>query len=152
MFKKLVITGAAAALMMVSAVPAFASHHSSHQSLPTSTTGVVNSGSINNTSVDVANTGLNYGSSSHSRHSTGGVTTGNAVALQSTDNEINTVAGCGCSTTGNSATYVSNTGNVSNQSWNVANTGLNGGSSVHTGNAAAGQDVYNAINTGVTSE
>jgi hypothetical protein len=157
MFKKLIITGAAAGLLLISAGGAFA--HSRHMPAPLPTTNVSNVGGIDNTSVNVANSGLNFVSAPkvevkhHDRGGSNGssvsVTTGAAVAVQSTENQINTIAGCGCTTGGN--TNVGNSGSVDNLSVNVANTGLNmvSGGSLGTGAATAGQDVFNVINTGV---
>lgn len=135
--KKLAVAGAAAALLMTSAMPAFASH-----------TTVTNHGNIDNNSWQVVNTGFNYASGRHSD-----VRTGNAVAFQSTDNEINTVAGCGCASGRHSSTTVTNSGDVNNTSVQVVNTGVNatGHGDVRTGNAVAGQDVYNVVGTGVSS-
>jgi hypothetical protein len=148
--KKLLITGAAAALVFGGAAGTFASNNSG--------TSVSNRGSIHNVSVNVANTGLNLGTSSSNRehHSNGGsVTTGDATALQSTTNVISTSASCGCATSGehgnNAGTTVKNTGSVWNTSVNVANTGLNKGGSVNTGGAGAAQDVTNVVNTSVGS-
>jgi len=145
MFKKLLVTGATAGLLLVSAGGAFAWNPWHPAPLPT--TNVGNNGSIYNTSVNVANTGLNLAGGRRSS-----VTTGNAVALQDTYNGIGTVSNCGCSTVGN--TTVGNNGSVRNLSVNVANTGLNGAfhrGTVNTGGAMAGQDVFNVINTGVGS-
>jgi len=159
--KKLVITGAAAALILGSGVAAFANEHHNNNNGGTS---VRNTGSINNESWNVANTGLNYvgGSESNNEHHRRGhdngnsVTTGDAVASQSVWNEIDTTSNCGCSTSGrhgsNGGTSVRNSGDVNNLSVNVANTGANyvdGKTSLDTGNAAAGQDVTNIINTSV---
>jgi hypothetical protein len=163
--KKLIITGATAALVFGGATGAFASfnYHPKPTPAPLPTTNVSNVGGIDNVSVNVANTGLNFVSApkvttTQDKYKRGGdpktspltVTTRAAVALQSTDNQINTgTSGCGCTTGGN--TSVSNGGSVSNLSVNVANTGLNwvSGGSLTTGAATAGQSVSNVINTGV---
>ena len=169
--KKLLITGATAALVFGTAAGAFAGYNNNCERgcgptptpVPVSTTKVTNNGGVDNTSVNVANTGLNSvtGSQQNNYRHHGGdsktssvtVTTGAASATQYTTNGINTtVVGCGCATTGISTTTVKNNGSVSNLSVNVANTGLNrvsGGLS--TGGATAGQGVSNVINTGVSA-
>ena len=166
--KKLLITAAAAAIVFGGAAGVFA-HSKNYDPKPTPAplpvTVVSNYGGVNNTAVNVANTGANYTTGSlpvvlklDTKHGHGkndpqqpvvSVTTGAAYASQTISNGINTVATCGCSTAGN--TTVLNGGSVSNLSVNVANTGLNWttGGSVTTGAATAGQDVSNIINTSV---
>lgn len=130
MFKKLIVTGAAAAMVFGAAAGAFASTH------------VTNHGDINNQSWSVANTGLNYAGGHHSS-----VRTGDAASVQFTANGISTSA----DSSRHSNTTVKNYGNVDNTSVSVANTGLNGAShgSVRTGDAFSGQGVVNVVNTSV---
>ena len=168
--KKLLITAAAAAIVFGGAAGAFAGGHGykNHDPKPTPTpvpvTTVQNYGGVENTAVNVANTGANYTTGSlpvqapKEKHGHGkkdpqqpvvSVTTGAAAAYQSIDNEINTSSTCGCAAGG--ITTVQNNGGVDNLSVNVANSGLNWttGGSVTTGAATAGQDVTNVINTSV---
>jgi len=173
--RKLLITGAAAAMVFGVAAGAFAGGGDNNCSkrncptptpVPVSTVTVQNMGNVDNTSVSVANTGANFVSAPQPAK-TGGdngkhgkdnkvtpitVTTGEATANQTTTNGIGTTsAGCGCTTTGVSTTSVYNSGLVSNLSVNVANSGLNmvSGGSLITGNASASQVVSNTINTSV---
>lgn len=162
--KKLAISAAAGAVMLSAVTPmAFASWGGEggwgHSRGGLS---VSNSGDIRNVSVNLANTGLNSVSGGennhHSRHhghssSNGGsIRTGNAEAVQLTDNVINTSSDCGCVNNKRSKTTVENSGDISNLSVNVANTGLNsvdGKGEILTGDAFAGQEVTNVINTSV---
>jgi len=170
-YKKLIITAAAAALVFGGAAGAFAHGNKNHNPAPTpvpvSTVVVTNNRGVDNTSVNVANTGANFVTapkvtpapeSGHNKKGDKGtqvpsvtVTTGAASASQYTTNSIDTSAGCGCTTTGVSTTYVTNNGSVSNLSVNVANSGLNmvSGGSLTTRAASASQVVSNTINTSV---
>jgi len=124
MFKKLVITGAAAGLLLVSAAGAFAA--------PT------NYGTVHNLTVTVANSGLNFtgGSNSHVR-------TGNAGAVSNTATVANTNFGRG-------SAY--NNAAVDNTTVTVANSGLNftGGGRVSTGGAYAESNTLSVVNTNVS--
>ncbi|HVZ67383.1 MAG TPA: hypothetical protein VG917_03905 [Patescibacteria group bacterium] len=136
-FKKIAISAAAGAVMLAAAVPAMAYYH------PMSGVSVMNTGSINNTSVNVANTGLNAASGKHAS-----VTTGSAVSLQETQNMINTSV----DSSKKGSVKVSNFGSINNTSVNGSNTGLNVAGykgSVKTGGAVAGQGVTNVVNTSV---
>jgi len=140
MFKKLIITGAAAGLLLVSAAGAFAS-----SSVTNHATGV------SNLVVTVANTGLNQVNGSSSRHhsTAGSITTGDAGAVSLAGNVVNTtVSG------GRHAPSVNNTATgVTNTVVTVANTGanqVNGGGSIGTGDAGAGAGSFNVVNTTVS--
>jgi hypothetical protein len=153
MFKKLLITGAAAGLLLVSATGAFANSH--HSNTPT-TTVTNNATNISNNVVTLSNTGFNQVNGVSSRHhntSGGLIVTGDAGASTLAVNVVNTnVGGCGCTTTGN--TTVNNTANhVSNTVWTVSNSGVNqvnGGGSIGTGDAGASSMVGNVVNTNVS--
>jgi hypothetical protein len=152
MFKKLIITGAAAGLLLISAGGAFAHHNPA----PLPTTNVNNQASdISNHVLTVANTGFNQVNGVSSKHhtSSGLIVTGDASASTLAANVVNTnVGGCGCSTTGN--LNVSNNANdVHNTVWTVSNSGVNqvnGGGSIGTGDAGAGSVVGNVVNTNVS--
>jgi hypothetical protein len=143
MFKKLIVTGAAAGLLLVSAGGAFAVYNP-WVPAPLPTTTVTNFGSVRNVSVNGANTGLNKSTGFFSS-----VNTGSAAAFQNTSNVVQTTADCGCVAGGNKT--VTNFGGITNLSVNVANTGANLGGSIHTGGAVAGQVVTNVVNTSVGS-
>jgi hypothetical protein len=123
MIKKLIVTGAAAGLLLVSATAAFATTNTAH---------------VNNLSVAVANSGLNFTGGNHSK-----VNTGHATATTNTITVANTDIGRGSST--NKAT-------VNNTSVAVANSGLNftKGGSVKTGDAGAQSNTLNVVNTNVS--
>jgi hypothetical protein len=125
--KKLLITGAAAGLLLVSAAGAFAAGPGPMPSM---------GGSVSNNIVNSATTGLNT--------VTGGFFTGGVIwtgdALATVD-ATNIVKGdCGCTT------------KVSNNLLNTASTGLNkvtGGGTIVTGNAGAGVTALNVVVTKV---
>jgi hypothetical protein len=171
MFKKLIITGAAAGLLLVSAAGAFADSHG-HQSLPTTTVTISNSGSVSNNVSASTNTGYNGitgGSVKNSGITTGAATSGSSVTTQLNFNQF----GCGCvlglGGTGNVVFSLGNSGTVSNTVGTSANTGYNtimagsshhegeGGSSnggvsgswITTGAAASSSVVSNVVNTNV---
>jgi len=124
MFKKLVITGAAAGLLLVSAAGAFADS--------------TNYATVHNLTVTAANTGANV---------TGGffsfVKTGNAHAVSNTATVANTNVGGG-------SAY--NSALVNNTTVTVANSGLNytTGGMVSTGNAGARSNTLTVVNTNVS--
>ena len=140
MFKKLVITGAAAGLLLVSAAGAFAS------------SGVTNYATgVSNLVVTVGNSGFNQVNGSSSRHHTSGglIMTGDAGASSLAGNVVNTTVGGGRhgSSVNNTATGVTNTVVT------VANTGVNqvnSGGSIYTGNAGAQAGSFNVVNTTVS--
>jgi hypothetical protein len=139
MFKKLIVTGAAAGLLLVSATAAFAS------------SSVYNNAShVSNLVVTVGNTGFNQVNGSSSRHhaSSGLIQTGYASASSLAGNVVNTtVDGGHNSSVSNTATGVTNTVVT------VANSGVNqvnGGGSIYTGGAGAQAGSFNVVNTTVS--
>jgi hypothetical protein len=170
MFKKLIITGAAAGLLLVSATGAFADNH--HQSLPTVNFNLSNSGSVSNSVSTSSNTGYNsiYGGSvKNSGITTGAASAGSSVTTQLNFNQF----GCGCvlglNGTQNVNFSLGNSGTVSNVIGTSANSGYNsitvGGSYHHehegsssngvsgswitTGAAGASSVISNVVNTNV---
>jgi len=142
MFKKLIVTGAAAGLLLISAGAAFASPHS----------GVTNNASdVKNTVVTTAYTGSNSvtGSSSHHRSTGGSITTGGATALGVGGNLVNTNVGGGShgSSVSNTANNVSNT--VTTTAYSGSNT-VTGGGTISTGDASATGVGINVVNTNVS--
>lgn len=169
MFKKLIVTGAAAAILLGSAAGAFADNHG-HQSLPTTTVTISNSGSVSNNVSTSSNTGYNGitgGSVKNSGITTGAATSGSSVTTQLNFNQFS--CGCVLGGTGNVVFSLGNSGTVSNTVGTSANTGYNtlmaGGSSHHegegssstgvsgswitTGAAASSSVVSNIVNTNV---
>ena len=135
MFKKIAI---ATAVFALAAAPVLAKQ-SSGSSQTNSHMG------IDNTSVVVANSGLNF---------TGGkgfnvVSTGGAAAFSSVTNQVGyNQSSCGCSDRGGSSQSNSNMG-VNNLSVTVANSGANftSGGIVKSGPAVAGSVVVNSVGT-----
>jgi hypothetical protein len=126
MFKKIVITGAAAGLLLMSAVGAFAEDH--HQSLPTQTITISNTGSVSNTVDTSANTGWN--SLSGASVSGSSIVTGAASAGSNVQTQLNwNQASCGCllgiGTGSNLSFSLVNNGTVGNTVSAEANTGYN---------------------------
>jgi len=126
MFKKLIVTGVAAGLLLVSAAGAFAANN--------------NSGGVSNTTWTVANTGLNFTGGYSSK-----VRTGNARAVSNTATVANANVGGGSS---------NNNASVNNFTVTGANSGLNftGGASaqVKTGDATAGSNTLTVVNVNVS--
>ena len=140
MFKKLLITGAAAGLLLVSATSAFAS-----SSVNNYATG------ISNLVVTVANTGFNQVNGSSSRHhtSSGLIMTGDAGASSLAGNVVNTTVSGGR----HAPSVTNNATGITNTVFTVANTGVNqvnGGGSIGTGNAGAQAASFNVVNTSVS--
>lgn len=132
MLKKLIVTGAAAGLLLVSAAAAFAAVPV-RPPMP----GTVNFANVKTTTVTVANSGLNM-AGNH-----GYVVTGAAEAVGNTTTVANTSHG---SNTVNGAT-------VGTLSVTVANSGLNGANgngTVSTGTAYAGSNTLTVVNTSVS--
>lgn len=170
MFKKLIVTGAAAALMLSFAAGAFASEH--HQSLPTVTVGISNSGSVGNNVSTSSNTGYNVitgGSVKNSGITTGAATSGSSVTTQLNFNQLDLSGVLGLSGT-NVVFSLGNDGTVSNVVGTSANTGFNtimssggsnhregegssstgvSGSWITTGAAVSSSVVSNVVNTNV---
>lgn len=140
MFKKLIVTGAATALLLGSAVGVFASE-GHHQSLPTLNFNLSNSGEVSSTVNTSANTGYNTITGSGVNDS--GITTGAANAGSSLTTQLNyNQFSCGCllGLGGNQNVNfsLSNDGMVYNIVGTSANTGFNsitgtGGSRGHEG-------------------
>jgi hypothetical protein len=178
MFKKLIITGAAAALMLSAAAGAFASE-GHHFTDPGSSITISNNATVNNVVNTSANTGYNTltvtGGLSNS-----GITTGAANAGVSLTNQVNfNQFSCGCllgsgndpftlkitngdTSVGNVVNTSANTGynvlsvtggsNGHDYSWFGGEGGSKGGSSglwITTGAAAASSVVSNVVNTNV---
>lgn len=139
MIKKLIITGAAAGLLLVSAASAFATNNTATD--------------IKNSVTTSVNTGYNtVNGSSHSHHSSSGmIGTGNASAQGVGVNVVNTNVG---TTGGHHSSSVSNSAHdVSNTVTTSANTGnntVNGGGSIGTGDAGASGLGLNVVNTNVS--
>jgi hypothetical protein len=125
--RKLLITGAAAGLLLASATAAFAA-------MP----GNFNMAHVNTTTVAVANTGVNFTGGHHSS-----VRTGDAAAVNNTATVANTNVGRGSSM---------NNAMVGTTTVAVANSGLNftKGGSVRTGDAGAGNNTLTVVNTNVS--
>ena len=126
MFKKIAITGAAAGLLLMSAVGSFANEH--HQQLPTQTISISNTGSVSNAVESSPNTGYNDltgGSVSGSSIVTGAASAGSNVQTQLNWNQ----AGCGCllglGGSANLSFSLNNMGEVGNMVSAEANTGYN---------------------------
>ncbi len=126
MLKKLIVTGAAAGLLLVSASAAFAS--------------VSNHAHVTNNILTVANSGANLTGGHHAS-----VTTGDATAVANTATVANTNVG------GSHHSNTSNHASVTNNVGTVANSGLNftGGGTVSTGAAGAQSDTLTVVNTNV---
>jgi hypothetical protein len=169
MFKKLIVTGAAVALMLGSAAGAFAAPH---HSLPTTLVTITNEGSVSNSVDTSANTGFNSvtgGSVSGSSILTGAASAGSNVQSQLNWNQFGlpTISG-----TQNITFSLVNSGMVGNEVSTSANSGYNditaGGmlmnfssennhhshgmsgvtnSSITTGAANASSVVSNVVNT-----
>jgi len=138
MFKKLIVTGAAAGLLLVSATAAFASSSVSNYA-----------SGVSNLVVTVGNTGFNQVTGSSSRHhaSSGSIQTGYASASSLAGNVVNTTVGRGYTSVSNNASGITNTVVT------VANSGVNqvnGGGSIHTGGAGAQAGSFNVVNTTVS--
>lgn len=158
-FKKLAVTGAAAALLLSSVVPAFAygGHHHNGVDID-----VENHARVTNNVLTLANTGFNevsnndsldsFSEEDHRDHHRGGsITTGNAWAGASVVNDVNftQVDLCGCRDLGKVEIDVDNNAHVNNNVLTVANSGFNYVDSgrIRTGNAGAEASVVNFVNT-----
>lgn len=163
MFKKLIVTGATAALLMSSAVGAFASTDPFHFFGSSADLNISNTGTVTNTVSTSANTGNNYqtakGSVEGSSITTGAASAGANVMTQLNWNQFD----CGC-VLGLSGDIhkldfdLSNHGTVTNTIATSANSGGNyqsaGGwwgevekSSITTGAAGASSVIQNVVNT-----
>jgi hypothetical protein len=168
MFKKLLITGAAAGLLLVSATGAFADSHG------TSIT-ITGTGTVSNTVNTSSNTGYNVLSVSGGSVKDSGITTGAANSGVNLQNQVNfNQFSCGCvlgsGSEDNALTLkITGNGSVGNMINTSSNTGYNvlsamGGSSHHehgsnnsgvsgswitTGAAGASSVVSNVVNTNV---
>jgi hypothetical protein len=177
MFKKLIVTGAAAALMLGSAIGAFADYHSFDPGTSVTITGT---GTVHNTVNTSANTGYNALSIGGGSVSDNGITTGAASSGVNLQNQVNfNQFSCGCMLGSGSedglTLKITGTGTVDNLINTSANTGYNafsimagssknhdyswfeggnGGSSVSgnwitTGAAASSSVISNVVNTNV---
>jgi hypothetical protein len=140
MIKKLIVTGAAAGLLLVSASAAFAN------------SGVSNYASgVSNLVVTVGNSGFNQVNGSSSRHhtSSGLISTGDAGASSLAGNVVNTTVSGGR----HAPSVTNNATDVTNTVVTVANSGVNqvnGGGSLYTGGAGAQAGSFNVVNTTVS--
>jgi hypothetical protein len=175
MFKKLIITGAAAGLLLVSAAGAFADSHGSSVT-------ITGTGTVSNTINTSANTGYNVLSVDNGSIKDSGITTGAANAGANLMNQVNfNQFSCGC-LLGNGSEdnsglklKITGTGTVGNEVNTSANTGYNvlslggsdnyswfgegehnkgkspsvSGSWITTGAAGASSVVSNVVNTNV---
>ena len=123
MFKKLIITGAAAGLLLVSAAGAFADSHGSSIT-------ITGTGTVSNAINTSANSGYNVLTGDSVKDS--GITTGAANAGASVTNQVNfNQFSCGCLLGSGSednsglTLKITGTGNVSNVVNTSANTGYN---------------------------
>lgn len=163
-FKKIAITGAAAALMLASVVPALA--YEGHRSRGGDVELNIQNEDTNvrNRVLTVSNTGLNEVEGGNSRHHSGGSTasinTGNAWSSSDVLNDVNSndVDLCGCLSDrrgGDVEVDVENEDtNVSNRVLTVSNSGLNeieGRGRIRTGNAGSESIVTNVVNTNVVN-
>ena len=155
-FKKLAITGAAAALLLSSAVPAFASHWWSDDDLNLR---IRNWAYVKNDVDTNANTGFNAILAGDDVKG-GKIRTGNAGATSIVTNDVNSnfVDLCGCLGDFDDATIkIKNGAKVKNYVDTSANTGFNAigaeddvkGGRILTGNAGATGVVENVVNTNV---
>jgi hypothetical protein len=163
--KKLLITGAAAGLLLVSAAGAFA-RFEMPKTQPLPTTYVTSTATLHNNVLTVANTGLNqvngavqtstlrFESKKDTKTQPGSIVTGGAGAESDLYNTVNSnTVGCGCSTKGN--LNVTNTANLTNNVLTLSNSGLNqvnGGGKISTGAVSALSDVANVVNTNVVGQ
>jgi hypothetical protein len=157
--KKLAIAGASVALLLTTAIPAFAGHQQRPQR-PEGGVVVSNFGGATNNVITVSNSGLN-GVVAVGRHADvmgALITTGDAEAYTDAANFVNGSEVAACTRCGSSNVKVSNFGQATNNVATVANSGANlvlglGGdvkfSGVHSGGAAAGSVVVNNVNTTV---
>jgi hypothetical protein len=157
--KKLAIAGASVALLLTTAIPAFAGHHQGPQK-PEGAVVVSNFGGATNNVLTVSNSGLN-GVVAVGKHAdvTGAlITTGDALASAQAANYVNDSKVTACSRCGSANVKVSNFGQATNNVATVANSGLNlvlglGGdvkfAGIHSGGATAGVVVVNEVNTTV---
>ena len=157
-FKKLAVTGTAAALLLSSAVPAFAGHWSNDDlSLR-----IKNWAYVKNNVNTEANTGNNKIKASDNVEG-GKIKTGNAEALSDVYNEVNNnfVSLCDCLGDFDDATIkVKNGAKVKNYVYTSANTGHNqirshdevNGGRIRTGDAGAAGFVSNVVNTNVLGD
>ena len=152
-FKKLAVTGATAALLLSSAIPAFA--HSDDLTLR-----IRNWANVNNNVDTTANTGYNRIRAHDDDVRGGRIRTGNADAASLVTNNVNRnlVDLCGCLGDFDDATIrIRNGARVNNNVDTTANTGYNRikadddvrGGRIITGGAGAAGVVDNVVNTNV---
>jgi hypothetical protein len=153
--KKLAVAGASVALLLTTAIPAFAGHHQQPGNITVS-----NFGGATNNVLTVSNSGLN-GVVAVGRHADvmgAGITTGNALASAQVANYVNDSKVKACTMCGSANVKVSNFGQATNNVATVANSGANlvlglGGdvkfAGIHSGGATAGVVVVNEVNTTV---
>lgn len=162
--KKLVVTAAAAGVLLASAVPAFA-HHSSDWDRRGGDVEIKvenEDTTVKNNVLTASNTGLNR--IEGGRRGSRSIDTGNALAASEVHNTVNTstVDLCGCLSDrrgGDVKVEVENEDtNVTNNVLTVSNTGLNkieggrkGSRSIDTGNAGSDGYVTNVVNTNVVN-
>ncbi len=128
MFKKLIVTGAAAALFLGSAAGAFANNDYHYYDPGTSVT-ITGTGTVNNTVNTSANTGYNVLSISGNGIDNNWITTGAANAGVNLQNQVNfNQFSCGCvlgSGDGSLTLKITGSGTVNNTVNTSANTGYN---------------------------
>lgn len=156
-FKKLAVTGATAALLLSSAVPAFATHWWSDDDLSLR---IRNRAYVKNDVDTTANTGYNK-IKAYDDVEGGRIRTGDAWASSAVLNDVNTniVDLCGCLGDFDDATIkIKNGAKVKNYVDTTANTGYNKirsydddveGGKINTGGAGAEGYVSNVVNTNV---
>lgn len=145
-FKRLVATGAAAALMLSSALPVFANDDNLLV--------LKNRAHVRNITVSVANTGANNMNAGEDVEGSR-IETGRALAVTDVLNDVNhNNASCGCED--DSRTIIKNSARVKNFTVSIANTGRNTmtagddveeGGVVVSGGAEASSIVTNVVNT-----
>lgn len=156
-FKKIAVTGAAAALLLSSAIPALASNNHERNRGGVEIE-VDNHANVRNNVLTLSNTGFNaIGGVNYERHhnnSGGSINTGDALAQTSVLNDVNytNVDLCGCLASRHGSRVeidVDNHANVTNNVATVANTGFNyaGSGRIRTGDAGAVSLVQNLVNT-----
>lgn len=147
--KKILVTGATAALMLASASGVFAYSHNSGNSI-----NIDNNSHLTNNVNTVANTGFNEVEGGHHSWGRGGsLTTGDATAGALVVNDVNSssVSLCGCSSRHGSSTRVDidNNSRLTNNVNTFANSGVNevdNSGKLHTGDATALSDVESSVN------
>ena len=146
-FKKLAVTGATAALLLSSAIPAFASTY------------IWNGADVINEVLTAANTGGNLIVSEDDDVNGGLINSGNAGSATLVSNVVNTndVDSWDCECNGS---YIENYAFVGNLVGTLANTGENtiaadddvDGGEINSGNASAASVISNVVNTNVVDD